>query len=206
MNGAEEPATESAMKAATPEWRLPPNLITYGRIAMTPMVALAILGNHGITALLLVAVAGFSDGLDGFLARHYGWRSKLGAYLDPIADKLLLVTLYVAFAGVDLVPVWLVGLIFLRDLWILSMVGYAWFATTIRDFPPRWTGKVSTVAQLSLAGVLLFEAAFPRELPTSIADILVLAVTFLACASGVDYTVLALRRYAAWRESSRVSG
>lgn len=194
------------MKAATPEWRLPPNLITYARIVLTPLVALAILGNHGLTALLLVAVAGFSDGLDGFLARQFGWQSKLGAYLDPIADKLLLLTLYMAFAGADLAPVWLVGLIFLRDLWILSMVSYAWFATSIRDFPPRWTGKASTVAQLSLAGVLLFEAAFPLVLPTFIADVLVLAVTFLACASGVDYTVVALRRYGAWRGASRQGG
>lgn len=193
------------MKVATPDWLLPPNLITYARMALTPLVGYAILTQHGIAALLLVAVAGFSDGLDGFLARHFGWRSKLGAYLDPLADKLLLLTLYVAFAGVGLVPIWLVSLIFLRDLWILSMVGYAWFATTIRDFPPRWTGKASTVAQLSLAGVLLFEAAFPGRLPTAIADILVLAVTFLACASGVDYTVVALRRYAAWRNDSRHS-
>ncbi len=193
------------MKVATPDWLLPPNLITYARMALTPLVAFAILTQHGIAALLLVAVAGFSDGLDGFLARHFGWRSKLGAYLDPLADKLLLLTLYVAFAGVGLVPIWLVSLIFLRDLWILSMVGYAWFATTIRDFPPRWTGKASTVAQLSLAGVLLFEAAFPGRLPTAIADTLVLAVTFLACASGVDYTVLALRRYAAWLNDSRRS-
>lgn len=193
------------MKVATPDWLLPPNLITYARMALTPLVAYAILTQHGIVALLLVAVAGFSDGLDGFLARHFGWRSKLGAYLDPLADKLLLLTLYVAFAGVGLVPIWLVSLIFLRDLWILSMVGYAWFATTIRDFPPRWTGKASTVAQLSLAGVLLFEAAFPGRLPTAIADTLVLAVTFLACASGVDYTVLALRRYAAWLNDSRRS-
>jgi cardiolipin synthase len=193
------------MKVATPDWLLPPNLITYARLALTPLVGYAILTQHGIAALLLVAVAGFSDGLDGFLARHFGWRSKLGAYLDPLADKLLLLTLYVAFAGVGLVPIWLVSLIFLRDLWILSMVGYAWFATTIRDFPPRWTGKASTVAQLSLAGVLLFEAAFPGKLSIAIADTLVLAVTFLACASGVDYTVLALRRYAAWRSDSRRS-
>ena len=191
------------MNKAIPDWRLPPNLITYARIAMTPLVAFAILCNQGIVALLLVALAGFSDGLDGFLARHFGWQSTLGAYLDPVADKLLLLTLYGAFATVDLVPIWLVGLIFLRDVWILSMVGYAWLATTIRDFPPRWTGKVSTAAQLALAGVLLFEAAFPGRLPVSIADILVLAVTFLACASGVDYTVVALRRYAAWRGEPR---
>ncbi len=200
---AEVPRPESPMKASIPDWRLPPNLITYARIAATPLVALAILGNRGILALVLVALAGFSDGLDGFLARHYGWQSTLGAYLDPIADKLLLLTLYAAFAAVDLVPIWLMGLIFLRDLWILSMVSYAWFATTIRDFPPRWTGKGSTFAQLALAGILLFEAAFPGALPVVIADILVLIVTFLACASGVDYTVIALRRYAAWRAESR---
>lgn len=191
------------MKARTPDWLLPPNLLTYARIALTPVVAFAILSKHGILAVLLVAVAGFSDGLDGFLARHFGWQSTLGAYLDPLADKLLLLTLYAAFAGAGLVPVWLVSLVFLRDLWILSMVSYAWFATTIRDFPPRWTGKASTVAQLALAGVLLFEAAFPDRLSASITSILVLVVTFLACASGVDYTVLALRRYAAWREASR---
>lgn len=187
------------MKAGTPDWLLPPNLITYVRIALTPLAAMAIFRNHGVAAFLLVAVAALSDGLDGFLARHFSWRSKLGAYLDPLADKLLILTLYVAFAGVGLAPVWLVSLIFLRDLWILSMVSYAWFATPIRDFPPRWAGKVSTVAQLALATALLLEAAFPGEIPDSIQGILVLATTFLTCASGVDYTVVAMRRYAALR-------
>lgn len=187
------------MRAATPDWLLPPNLITYARMVLTPLAACAILRNHGVIALLLVSVAAMSDGLDGFLARHFGWRTKLGAYLDPLADKLLILTLYVAFGGVDLAPVWLVSLIFLRDLWILSMVSYAWFATPIRDFPPRWAGKASTVAQLALAATLLLEAAFPGATPDSLAGVLVLAVTFLTCASGVDYTVVALRRYAAWR-------
>ncbi|MDZ7638815.1 MAG: CDP-alcohol phosphatidyltransferase family protein [Bryobacterales bacterium] len=194
------------MKAAAPEWLLPPNLLTYARVALTPAVAWAIVHNHGIAALLLVAVAGFSDAFDGFLARRFGWQSALGAYLDPLADKLLLVTLYVAFATIGLVPVWLVSLMFLRDLWILSMVAYAWFATPIRDFPPRWTGKASTAAQLALAGVLLFTVAFPAVLPHGIADLLMLAVTFLACASGVDYTVMAIRRYAAWRRNPGARG
>lgn len=190
------------MNTALSGWLLPPNLITYARLGMTPFVAAAILAGQGQLAFFLVLVAGLSDGLDGFLARRFGWQSTVGAYLDPIADKLLIVTLYIAFAWVERLPVWLVSLVFLRDLWILTMVGYAWFATRIRDYPPRWAGKASTAAQLALAGAVLWHGAFPWLLPQIIVDLLVLAVTILAAISGVDYTLVAIRRFSAWRQAN----
>lgn len=194
------------MNTALTGWLLPPNLITYARMATTPFIAWAVLSGQGKLAFFLVLAAGLSDGLDGFLARRYRWQSTVGAYLDPVADKLLLVTLYLVFAAVDLLPVWLVSLVFLRDLWILTMAAYAWFATDIRDFPPRWAGKMSTAAQLLLAGAILLRGAFPFLLPQAVVDLLVLAVTLLAGISGVDYTMLAIRRFAAWRRARGETG
>lgn len=187
------------MQDAMPAWRTPPNLLTYSRMALTPVIALAVLRGDAKAALSLVALAAFTDGIDGFLARRFGWETTLGAYLDPIADKLLLVTLYVVFAATDILPMWLVSVVILRDLWILSMVAYAWFATTVRDFPPRWSGKASTAVQLLLAGTVLIQNAFPGHIAPAIVAVLVFLVTCLAGISGVDYTIVAIRRYTAWR-------
>lgn len=188
------------MQDAMPAWRTPPNLLTYSRMALTPVIALAVLRGDAKAALSLVALAAFTDGVDGFLARRFGWETTLGAYLDPIADKLLLVTLYVVFAATDILPMWLVSVVILRDLWILSMVTYAWFATTVRDFPPRWSGKASTAVQLLLAGAALIQNAFPEYIAPAIMAVLVFLVTCLAGISGVDYSIVAIRRYTAWRE------
>ena len=105
------------------------------------------------TAFVLFVIAGLTDGIDGFLARTLQSTSRLGAYLDPIADKILLGATYIALGEMGWVPWYLVVIVFGRDILILLMVAYGFLFTTVREFPPSIWGKLSTVAQV-LAVVL----------------------------------------------------
>src|SRR5688572_33215575 len=89
----------------------PPNLLTCVRIAMTPWIVVALVQGDCRKALWLSCIAGFTDAADGFLARRFGWSTRLGAYLDPIADKFLLTSLYVCFGIAGIVPGWIVWLV-----------------------------------------------------------------------------------------------
>ena len=133
-------------------WTLP-NFITLLRLAALPIFLLSIAeGRFGIALGLFVA-AGVSDGIDGFLARRFDMRSALGAYLDPIADKLLLMSSYVflaipAYPGRIKIPVWLVVMVISRDI-LLMIVGLLLILASGRKrFPPTWVGKVTTVTQI----------------------------------------------------------
>ena len=97
-----------------------PNLISVLRIFLSVPVVWMLLEQRFDIALILFAIAGVSDGLDGFLAKHYGWQSRLGGLLDPMADKILLVSSYVSLALLGLIPVWLMLLVILRDLVIVT--------------------------------------------------------------------------------------
>src|SRR5688572_6357044 len=121
-----------------------PNLLTCVRMALTPWIFYAIVAGSARQALLLCVIAGATDGIDGLIARRYGWVTRSGAYLDPIADKLLLTSVYVAFGIAGAVPVWLVGVVVGRDALILGMVGLGFLFTRVRDFPPSIWGKIST--------------------------------------------------------------
>ncbi len=139
-------------------------------------------------ALALVFVAGATDAVDGFLARHFNWTTRLGSYLDPIADKLLLVCVYVMLAIDAVVPVWLVGLILGRDVLILAMVAWGWLTAGIRSFPPSVWGKLSTFLQIVTALVVLSTRAFPEHVPDGAMQwVFVLLTGAAAVWSGVNY-------------------
>lgn len=159
-----------------------PNFITTCRIALTPFVVLSILAGNCRRALLLCAVAGCSDGLDGFLARRFDWKSRLGAYLDPIADKLLLTSVYVSLGLAAMVPWWVVWLVVGRDVFILSMVVLAFAFTRYRDFPPSIAGKISTAIQIVAALWVL--ATCDRAAP-----LVVWTIAAVTTCSGIDYGV-----------------
>ncbi|MEJ7607129.1 MAG: CDP-alcohol phosphatidyltransferase family protein [Bryobacteraceae bacterium] len=125
-----------------------PNLLTCSRILLTPYLAYLILFGHCRSALVWSCIAGATDGIDGYVARRLGIASRLGAYLDPIADKFLLTTLYVCFGIGRLAPWWLVWLVIGRDALILSMTAWAMLTTSYRDFPPTFWGKFSTAIQI----------------------------------------------------------
>ena len=144
-----------------------PNLFTFLRLALTPFVAQSILAGRYDRALVLFFVAGVSDAVDGFLARRLDKITRLGAYLDPVADKILLATIYISLGAAGAIPWWMVGVVFGRDLLILGMVAWGLLFTPLRSFPPTLWGKVSTILQISAAlGVMAARSglAMPADL------------------------------------------
>ncbi|HZN26350.1 MAG TPA: CDP-alcohol phosphatidyltransferase family protein [Burkholderiales bacterium] len=170
----------------------PPNLLTCARILLTPWIVLALIHGDCRKALWLSCVAGVTDGADGFLARRFGWASRIGAYLDPIADKFLLTSLYVCFGISHLIPWWLVWLVVGRDVLILVLAGLGLLLTSRREFPPTLWGKVSTVAQIAAAVIFLCVCAFPFSLAEDLRSAAQVAVTAATAWSGVHYTWRAL--------------
>ena len=154
----------------------------------------AILDLQYARGLLLCAAAGATDVIDGYLARRFDSRSRAGAYLDPLADKFLLVAVYVALFETGAAPRWMALLVLGRDALILLMAAFALAFTSIRDFPPSRWGKISTTVQVCSA--LVFMAA--RAWPGSSLEWLLPPAIWLTAAttawSGVDYAVSGRRR------------
>src|SRR5882762_3993793 len=103
-----------------------PNLITLARILLVPVVIWAITSSQMRIAFLLFFAAGVSDAVDGFLAKRFGMQTELGAYLDPLADKAMIVSIYVALGIADVIPPWLVILVVSRDIMIVSAIMLSW--------------------------------------------------------------------------------
>jgi cardiolipin synthase len=133
------------------------NLLTIARIVATPFVVVAILNGYQYRALVLLALAAFTDFLDGEVARRFSLSSPFGAYLDPIADKILLSGVFLALGAAHIAPWWLILLIFGRDLYILLGAAIFLSLTTVRKFPPSVWGKVSTFVQIVTALVCLVQ-------------------------------------------------
>lgn len=132
-------------------WRYLPNVLTAVRLILTPFVIRAILGARHAEALWLFAIAASTDLLDGGLARRLGSITATGAYLDPIADKLLMSGVYISLAAIGNMPWWFVGLIFARDVLILAGAGVALWLTSTHRFAPSVWGKASTFMQVLTA-------------------------------------------------------
>ena len=160
-----------------------PNLFTLARLALTPFIALAILGENYGRALALFFAAGVSDAFDGFLARRLGEATRFGAYLDPIADKILLVVIYLSLGSDGAIPWWMVGVVFGRDLLILGMVAWGLLFTSVRRFPPSVWGKISTFLQI-LAALFVMGERYGIAVPAMAALWLMIAGTLW---SGIHY-------------------
>jgi cardiolipin synthase len=132
-----------------------PNLITLARILSVPVVVWAIAANEMLFAFLLFLAAGVSDAIDGFLAKRFGMKSELGAYLDPLADKVLIVSIYVALGVTYAIPRWLVILVVSRDLMIVGAILLSWLVGKPVAVRPLVISKLNTVAQILFAGVVL---------------------------------------------------
>jgi cardiolipin synthase len=132
-----------------------PNLITAVRLILTPVLVVAILRGEWRLAFWIGIAAGITDVLDGYAARLLKAPSRVGAYLDPLADKLLLSACYLALGIVRAVPWWMVALVFGRDIFILGMAAYGYLFTLIREFPPSVWGKLSTFVQIVAAMVVV---------------------------------------------------
>ena len=137
-----------------------PNLITLARILLVPVVVWAIASNQMLFAFLLFAAAGISDAVDGFLAKRFGMTSELGAFLDPLADKVLIVAIYVSLGIVDALPRWLVILVASRDLLIVGGVMFSWMVNKPVSVKPHMVSKINTAVQLLLVGLVLAALGF----------------------------------------------
>jgi len=165
-----------------------PNLICVLRILLVVPIVLALLDGNQQLSLVLILVAGVSDGLDGYLAKRFGWRSRLGGILDPAADKILLVAVYVTLVWTGLVPFWLMAVVLARDLVIVSgSLAYQWLIAPVWPEPSR-VSKLNTAVQLLLCLAVLAAEAFgwpPRPLIVLLgAGVLVTSVV-----SGLDYVI-----------------
>jgi cardiolipin synthase len=137
-----------------------PNLITLARILLVPVMVWAIAAGEMQIAFALFLVAGLSDLIDGFLAKRFNMATELGAYLDPLADKALIVSIYVTLGIAGAIPRWLVILVVSRDIMIVSAVMLSWLVNKPVALKPLTVSKLNTVAQILLALVVLAALAF----------------------------------------------
>jgi len=139
-------------------YRTAPNVLTLSRICLAPFLVAAILAGHYALGFGLFAAAGLTDALDGLLARVLKQRSVLGEYLDPVADKLLLSTLFLVLLHKGLMPTTVTVLVFGRDVGILVVAAILYAATGRREFSPSLLGKANTLAQVAAVAAVLVQA------------------------------------------------
>jgi len=168
-------------------WTIP-NLFTLLRVAMTPYILIELARGHYMIAGWTFGAAAFTDTLDGYIARRFGSESRIGQYLDPIADKLLLSSIYIGLMLGLAIPAWLVGVVFGRDIWILLLSGIALRFTKFRDLQPSVWGKASTFAQIMTAVGVMAARAYQNVVFGRIAGALIWVVVALALISASDYT------------------
>jgi cardiolipin synthase (CMP-forming) len=165
-----------------------PNLLTIARILMVPLLIwLIISGKFGLSFALFVA-AGITDAIDGFIAKNYDSVTELGAYLDPLADKLLLVSIYVVLGLQGFLPDWLVILVVSRDVMIIGAVILSWLVGKPVRMQPLLLSKANTTAQITLAAIIIGALAFAEPHPVLILWGSVV-VGFLTVVSGAQYMV-----------------
>lgn len=175
-----------------------PNLITLLRFLLVPpLVWVLSEGCYG-DALCLFALMGISDALDGFLAKRFDWKTTLGAYLDPLADKVMLVSAYVTLGWLALLPVWLVAIVIGRDAVILSGALAYHLVTRRLEMVPSYISKANTLMQIVL--VLSVITAQLVHLPRGLLASLMLGTVLTTLGSGVAYVVEWSRRVKAVRQ------
>jgi len=178
-----------------------PNIVSVLRILLTLPVIYYLLQHRYRVALILFALAGLSDGLDGFLAKQFGWQSRLGGLLDPLADKVLLISSFVALGVTGLIPLWLVAAALGRDLVIVGGALYYHFRVEEVQPAPSMVSKLNTLLQLLLV-ILATADAGPYPLPRHLIDGLQWLLLGTVLASGGHYVYVWSRKAAAkgWKQ------
>ncbi|MDX1563239.1 MAG: CDP-alcohol phosphatidyltransferase family protein [Gammaproteobacteria bacterium] len=170
-----------------------PNAICVLRIVLiAPLVAALLAGNHSL-ALLLIVIAGISDGVDGFLAKTFDWQTRLGSLLDPAADKLLLVCTFLTLTYLELVPLALTVIVILRDVIIVS--GALVYQQTIGELrgEPTLISKLNTLCQLLFVIFVIMHASWQQPSESALL-LLGAAVVFTSIASGLNYVLIWSKR------------
>jgi cardiolipin synthase (CMP-forming) len=179
------------------QFRAAPNLLTLMRLFIIPFLVIEILDGHYLVSFALFMLAGVSDALDGLLARWLSQKTTLGQYLDPIADKLLLSTLFVVLTHVGLIPRYVTVLVFSRDVGIL-LISTLLFATgSLRDFRPSLFGKLNTLMQILALIAVLCQKIFLSAQLSTLRDVLLRAIAVLAPLSAAQYAFIVIQRMSA---------
>lgn len=165
-----------------------PNLITLGRILLVPLVVWAISSGTMWIAFVLFVVAGVSDAVDGFLAKRYNMTTDLGRYLDPLADKALIVSIYLALGINGTIPRWLVILVVSRDILIVGGIMLSWLMGDPLKIKPLWVSKLNTAAQIVFACVVLGSLGFDIK-ANLLMDVMMVVVTCTTLLSIAAYVV-----------------
>ena len=173
-----------------------PNFITIGRLFLVPLAVLMIGQGRWVAAFTIFIVAGVSDAVDGFLAKRFGMSSELGSYLDPIADKALIVAIYVTLAIGGIIPAWLAILVVSRDIIIVSGVILSWLMEKPVEMSPFIVSKLNTAAQIGFAALVLGVKAFGID-PGAGFDVAAAIVALLTLSSMGAYLAFWLKHMAA---------
>ena len=172
-----------------------PNQITLLRLGFLPIFLTLIAYQRYRWALLVLVVAGLSDAIDGLLARRLNQRSSLGAYLDPIADKLLLSSSFIILAYETRIAWWTTIIVISRDILMLTVATVIILISGYRPFPPSILGKLTTFFEIILVFTVVLTAAYPQFHSRLLHNVLVDIVTFCAAASALHYSFLVTRHH-----------
>ena len=165
-----------------------PNALSLGRLLAVPVIVWLLLQEAYVGAFVVFVLAGVSDAVDGYLAKQFGMDTEIGRFLDPIADKTLLVSIYITLGYQEILPVWLVILVVSRDLLIVGGALLAYTMSQPMRPTPLFISKINTVLQISLAATVLGDVAFRVGLE-ALATVLIYAVAATTALSGARYLV-----------------
>lgn len=163
-----------------------PNMISLARLVLVPVVIVFMIQPNWLLAFLLFVIAGVSDAVDGFIAKRFNLRSELGAYLDPLADKALLMSIYVTLAVEHVIPAAVAILVVSRDVMIMGAVMVSWLLDKPVEIKPLLVSKANTAAQIAFAAAVLAAMAFNWRLDIWF-QVAIVAVAVLTLASGAAY-------------------
>ena len=169
--------------------RSAPNLLTLARLIFIPFIVIAVLDDHYFWALTLFIVAGITDGLDGLLARLLKQKTLLGQYLDPIADKLLLSTMFLVLSTMHKIRWTVTVLVFSRDIIIVIVCTLLYVTGALKIFRPSWFGKANTVAQIATVPVVMLHQMSDSRWIADLTNVGIWATVGLTIVSGVHYVL-----------------
>jgi cardiolipin synthase len=171
-----------------------PNQITLLRLGFLPLILILIAYDHYRWALAVLVLAALSDAFDGFMARKLNQRSSLGAYLDPIADKLMLSSSFVILAFKMQLAWWLTIMVLSRDILLVTVAVVIILMSGYKAFPPSFLGKATTAFQILLVFCVVLSAAYPQRWVASLNHVLIYLVAALTVISGFHYSFSIARR------------
>jgi cardiolipin synthase len=176
-----------------------PNLITVARLFTVPLIIYLIVLGHWNAAFIVFLLAGISDAVDGIIARRYGLVSEVGAYLDPISDKVLLTAVFIALGYYEIVPIWFVFLVVARDVLIIGAVVLSAIMGADLDIKPLLISKANTLVQIGLAAYLMAMKAGYFSAPF-LGNVMVYMVAALTLASTAAYCMVWFRHMAEYED------